>query len=77
MVEIRDEPSVEGKAVEELGTGDSPVHWMKAGDSGFEDYPGDTFEKVGEITPEETPQTPSEPVLAVLSEETPSSTEPP
>jgi len=76
VVKIRDEPSVEGKAVEELGTGDSPIHGMKAGYSCFEDYPGDTFEKVGEITPAETPQIPSEPAPAVPSEETPSSTEP-
>jgi len=76
VVEIRDEPSVEGKTVEELGTRDSPVHGMEAGESSYEDYPRDTFEKVREITPEETPQTPSEPVLTIPSEETPSSTEP-
>jgi len=47
VVEISDEPSVEGKAVEEVRTGESPVHGMEAGDSCFEDYPGDDFEKVG------------------------------
>ena len=48
---------MEGSAVEELGTGDSPVHEMGAGDSCFKNYPGVAFEKVGEITPEETSQT--------------------
>ena len=57
VMEIGDEPSVEGKVVEELGTGDSPVRRMEAGDSFFKDYPGDAFEKVGEINLEETPQT--------------------
>ena len=76
VVEIGDELSMEGKAVEELGTGASPVHRIKAGDSFFEDYPGDDFEKVGEINLTETLQTPSEPVLTVPSEETPSSIEP-
>ena len=55
MVEILNEPSEEGKAVEELRTGASPVHGMEADDFCFEDYPRDTFEKVGEITPEHTP----------------------
>ena len=55
VVEISDEPSVEGKAVEEVRTGESPVHGMEAGDSCFEDYPGDDFEKVGEINLKETP----------------------
>jgi len=55
MMEIEEEPSVEGNAVEELRTGASPVHGMEADDFCFEDYPGDTFEKVGEITPEHTP----------------------
>jgi len=59
-----------------MRTGDMPVHEMEVGDSHFEDYPGDDFEKVGELTPEETPQTPAEPVLSVPSEETPSSAEP-
>jgi len=64
VVEILDEPSQEGMAVEErAGTepvhedvemriGDMPAHKAKTGDSCFEDYPGDDFEKVGEITPE-------------------------
>ena len=58
-----------------MGTGDSPVHRVGEGDSFFGDYPGDDFEKVGEINLEETPQTPSELVLSVLSKETPSSVE--
>jgi len=76
MVEIGDERSVEEKFDEEMGTGDSPIHRVKAGDSLFEDYPGDDFEKVGEINLEETPQTPFELVLSVPSEETPSGAEP-
>ena len=44
-----------------MGTGDMPVHDMGAGDSYFEDYPGDDFEKVGEFTPEETSQSPPAP----------------
>jgi len=86
MVEIEEEPSVEGKSVEELGTGDEPVLAdvemgsgcmlvlrAEGGDSFFEDYSRDDFEKVGEINLEETP---SELVLSVPSEEIPSSTEP-
>ena len=38
----------------EMGTGDMPIHDMGAGNSHFEDYPGDDFEMVGEFTPEET-----------------------
>jgi len=37
-----------------MGTGDVLVHHMGEGDSHFEDYPGDDFEKVQEFTPEET-----------------------
>jgi len=68
-----DEPVLEDV---ELGTGDTLVHRVVAGDSFPEDYPGDDFAKVGEINLEETLQTPSEPVLTVPSEETPSSIEP-
>jgi len=82
-MEAEDESSVEvleAKAsvekdagAEAKGTGAMPVHEMQVGDSYFEDYPGDDFEKVGELTLEETPQT-----LApeIPSEETPSSAEP-
>ena len=38
----------------EMEIGDIPVHGVGEGDSHFEDYPGDDFEKVGEYTPEET-----------------------
>jgi len=60
----------------EMGAGETPVHRVEGGDSFFGDYPGDDFEKVGEINLEETPQTPSEPFLSIPSEETPSSAEP-
>jgi len=49
---IRVETSEE-KPDEEMGTGDSPVHKVREGDSFFGDYPGD-FEKVGEINPTNT-----------------------
>ena len=45
----------------EMGTRDIPVHGIGEGDSYFENYPGDDFEKVGEYTPEETSQSPSTP----------------
>jgi len=60
----------------EMGTGDSPVRRAEGGDSIFEDYPGDAFKKVREIDLEQTPQTPSEPVLTVSSGETPTTGEP-
>ena len=50
----------------EMGTGDMAVHDMGAGDSHFEDYPGDDFEKVGEFTPEETSQSPIVPSLSLI-----------
>jgi len=53
-----------------------PVHDMEAGDSHFEDFPGDDFEQVGEFVPEEAPQTPADPVPEISSEQTPSSVEP-
>jgi len=65
----------EEKPDEDMGIGDSPVHRVGEGDSFLGDYPGDDFEKVEEINLEETLQTPSEPVLSVPSEETPSSAE--
>ena len=64
VVEIGD-TFEEGKCDVEMRTGDTPVHRVKAGDSLFEDYRGDNFKKVREINLEETPQTPSEPVLSV------------
>jgi len=65
----------EGKCNVEMRTGDTPIHWFEVGDSLFEDYPGDVFEKVGEINLEGTPQTPSEPVLTVSLGETPTTGE--
>jgi len=53
-----------------------PIHEVGGGDSIFEDYPGDSFEKVGEINLEENPQTPTEPVPFVSSIETLTSAEP-
>jgi len=70
VVEIGD-TSEEGKCDVEMRTGDTPVHRVEAGDSFFEEYSGDAFEKVGEINLEKTPQTPSEPILTVPSGETP------
>ena len=59
-----------------MGTGDVLVHDTGVGDSHFEDYSGDDFEKVGEFTPEETPQSLSAPTPEIPAEETPASTEP-
>jgi len=53
-----------------------PVHGVGGGDSILEDYPGDSFKKMGEINLEEDPQTPSEPVFSVPSDETLTSVEP-
>jgi len=60
----------------EMETGGTLVHRIEGGDSFLEDYPGDSFEKVGEIKLDETPQTPSEPVLSIPSDEAPTTTEP-
>jgi len=49
VVEVREETSKEGKIEMDLGTGDMPVHEVGGGDSIFEDYPGDSLEKAGEI----------------------------
>ena len=76
VVEIGDETSEEEKIDLELGTGHMPVHGVGGGDSILEDYPGYSFENVGEINLEEDPQTPSEPVLSVPSDETLTSAEP-
>jgi len=67
------EPVLEDVVME---TGNEPVHDMGMGDSHFEDYPGDDFEKVGEYTPEETSQSPSTPAPEKPVEETPVSSEP-
>jgi len=60
----------------ELGTGDIPVRDVGEGDSHFEDYQGDDFEKVGEFTSEEISQSPSTPAPENPTEETPTSSEP-
>ena len=57
----------------EMGTGDMPVREMEVGDSHYEDFQGDDFEKVGEFMPEETPQTPADPAPEISSEQIPSS----
>jgi len=68
--------------VGELRTGkkpvpaDVPVHEIEVGDSHYEDFQADDFEKVGEFVPEETPQTPADPAPEISSEQTPSSAEP-
>ena len=41
------------------GNRDVPVHEIGGGGPIFEDYPGNLFEKVGEIDLEEDPKTPS------------------
>jgi len=76
VVEIEDEPLGEEKFDEEKGIRDTPIRRVGEGDSIHEDYSGDLFEKVGEINLEETSQTPSEPVLSIPSDETPTTTEP-
>jgi len=62
VVEVGDDTSEEGKIKLDLGTGDVPVHEIGGDGPVFEDYLGDSFEKVGEINLKEDPQTPSEPV---------------
>jgi len=76
VVEVGKETSEEGKIEMDLETGDVPVHEVGGGDSIFEDYPGDLFEKAGEINLKEDPQTPAEPVPSVSSVETLTSDEP-
>jgi len=49
VVEVGDDTSEEGKIDLDLGTGDAPVHENGGSGSVFEDYPGDSFEKVGKI----------------------------
>jgi len=76
VVEVEDDVS-EGfgpKIDLDLRTGSEPV--LDFGEVSseslpvFEDYPGDTFKKVGEIDLDEGPQTPSEPVPPVPAGET-------
>ena len=74
VVEVEDDTSEEGATVDlNLGTGAEPVH--DYGDVGsesipvFEDYLGDTFEKVGEIDLDKGPQTPSELVPSIPTDD--------
>jgi len=69
-VDVGDDSSEEGKMELNLGTGAEPVNEIGGSGSVFEDYPGDSFEKVGEIDLEEGPQTPTEPVPSISSDET-------
>ena len=57
--------SEEGKIDLDLGIGDAHVHEIGGSGSVFEDYPGNSFEKVGEIDLEEEPQIPPEPVPSI------------
>jgi len=75
VVDIGD-TSEEGECDVEMRTADMPVPRVEAGDSFFEDYLGDAFEKVGEINLEETPHASSEPVFTVPSGETSTTGEP-
>ena len=72
VVEVEDDVSEEGfgpKINLDLETGSEPVRDFGEVSSKTvpvsEDYPGDTFAKVGEIDLDEGPQTPSEPVPPV------------
>jgi len=75
-VQVGKDTSEEGKIELDLGIRDVPVHEVGGGGSIFEDYLGDSFEKVDEINLEEGPQTPVEPVPSVSSVETLTSDEP-
>jgi len=70
VVEVGDDTSEEGKIELDLGTRDVSIHEIGGGGSIFEDYPGDSFEKVSEIDLEEDSQTPPEPVPSISSVET-------
>jgi len=70
VVEVGDDTAEEGKIDLNLRTGDAPVHEIGGSGFVFEDYSGDSFEKVGEIDLEEEAQTPSEPVPSIPTDET-------
>jgi len=57
VVEVGDDTSEEGVKIDlNLGTGDEPIlDFQVESLPVFEDYPGDTFEKVGEIDLNEEP----------------------
>jgi len=73
--EVHDVVDVEeGKIDLNLGTGAEPIHEFKGSGSEsllvFEDYPGDSFEKVGKIDLDEEPQTPTELIPSIPTDET-------
>ena len=77
VVKVEDDTSEEGvrKKIDlNLGTGAEPVHDFRDVGSEllpvFENYPGDTFEKVGEVDLEEGPQTPSELIPSISTDDT-------
>jgi len=77
VVEVEDETSEEGFGLKidlNLGIGSEPVRdFRDVGSESlpvFEDYPGDTFEKVGEIDLDEGPQTPNELVSPIPTDDT-------
>jgi len=76
VVEVGDDTFEEEKIELNLGIGDVSVHEIRGGGLVFEDYPGDSFEKVGEIGLEEDLQTPYEPVPSISSIETLTGEEP-
>jgi len=76
-VEIEDDTSEEGfgpKIDLDLGTGAEPVRDFGGVGSEsltvFKDYPRDASEKVGEINLDEGPQTPSQPILYISTDDT-------
>jgi len=76
VVEVGDNTSKEGKIELDLGTEDVPVHEIGGSGPIFEDYPGDSPEKVGEIDLEEDQKTPSDPVPSISFVETLTKDEP-
>jgi len=70
VVDVGDDSFEEGKIELNLGTRVEPIHEIGGSGSVFEDYPGISFEKVGEIDLEEGPQTPTEPIPSISSDET-------
>jgi len=74
VVDVEDDTSEEGKIDLNLRTGAEPVHEFEGSGSEsllvFEDYPGDSFKKVGEIDLEEGLQTSTKPVPSIPTDET-------